>query len=195
MKMLKYFIASLLLAQLNLQAIMNYDTLNAPFDFNHTELASKRDKVPSRSKKEKNIGLAHLFNFNNFITQTNITAGSSIPFNAPSPVRSGGIFQTSIDTFSIRKSGHYYIHFVADALFPTTGSGVVLELNGLTVGPGTPTTYSDTPLIIQEILPIKIDHCSKEATLRVIVTGLPGTALTFPVGQAASISIIQLTTD
>lgn len=186
-KILSLALAALLFAQLNVHA-----EEMAPD-------ASVEAEAVDTARTSHSNSLAHLYNFNVFAAVTDIFAGQSIPFNG-TPVLSGAISQTSLDTFSIRRSGHYYVNVVADVNIVgagATGPALILEVNGVLVGPGTPTTFGDTPVILQQIVPIHVGHHSHHhstpATLRVLVTGTPGSFLEFPTGPSASISIIQLT--
>lgn len=177
MRYLRHLILSLFLVHVNVNAFSPPE--------NSLDLFIQRSASSHQNKKKTTAN--HLYNFNNFEAATTIVGGSSIPFNG-TPIQSGAISQTSIDEFTIIESGHYFINVVADAFFPTVNSGIILELNGSAVDPGTPVNYFDTPHIIQQIVPITASKCDP-VILKVFVIG---ERLNFPSGPAASITIIQL---
>lgn len=188
MKLIKFAVASLIIAQLHLNA-------ETPVLQNNVEATTEvvQGVCPFKmschqSKQERsNITFNHLSNYNNFFGATNLTAGTAIPFNG-TPVQSGSIVQSTGDAFTFTRSGHYYINVVTNPSYSTIGAGIVLVVDGAIIAPGTSINYGDTPLILQQIVPI-IASPILPATLQVIVTG---TSLNFPDGPGASISIIEL---
>lgn len=208
MKILNFALASLLAASLQLHAsgTFSFDGLSNDNFSNGgsggrsggtsiepvTPSNRSNDQGRHHHHQEKQKTTAnHVSAFNNFAVATTLTLGQLLPFNNFNtlPVESGAVVQTAIDTFTITQSGHYYINVTADALFPTTGSGIALLINGVVFQPSqTPQAFDDTPLIITQIVPI-IASKSKPATIQVVVQG---GSLNFPQGNALQISIFQL---
>ncbi len=183
MKRLKFAIASLLLASLNLQADLPEILDNSAHISAHCG-----DETSHHHFSRKKTTANHTSNTNVFVVPTAIASGSSIPFNGV-PVESGAVIQSSLDTFTIYESGHYYVNATISPTFPTTGAGIIFEVDGALYGTGTSVAFGDTPHILQQIIPI-IAAPGKPATIRVLVSGT--VSMNFPEGQAASISIFQL---
>lgn len=173
----------------------------ASFLFTHLPAAEQEAEINSAEMitspefghdhhKPQQKGLGHFYNSSIFASPTNILPGTTLTFNG-TPVNSKGIQQIAPDTISLTHSGHYFVNVIAEALFPTEG-GIILEVDGVVVGPGTPFLWGDTPLVLQQIVPIKIVPPAKNAQLKVLVTGISDLGLNFPVGLATTINIVQL---
>ncbi len=138
--------------------------------------------------------LDHLYNFNTTPVPLVLISGSAIPFNGTPVIGGTAISQSTLTTFLITETGHYYTNFTANVSAVAVGGGVTFFLNGVPQGV-TSLASAGAPLVLQQILNVT----TVPSTLQVVVTCATapicvGASITLLSGTSANISIIQLST-